>query len=283
MVLVSKEGKVGQAANMGSVNPLGTFGQFAATAAAALESATGKKPTGPFLNLAGYLAPQYDFFTQLIQGRDSFGNEITTKDLLKGQGSDYLPFLPMTLDILDETKPAIQMDQGVLDTLSRRTMRWTPQKINLAILNQQGKGRDAPKTVSQRKDAEIKVARAAWNHVSPTLPMPRLVEQSIESYYSVQELRAQLKDELKKQKDYQPSRREPVLTPLQDAAIVFDVFAARFPEAVRTVPDPAEIHDQYGDEGVTKYRQNLERALFAGKAAADKARAADKKLKKVGR
>jgi hypothetical protein len=281
MALVSKKGTVGQVANLGSVNPLGSFGQIMAAATAVARSATGEEPTGPFANLWGYLAPQYDFFTQMIQGRDEFGGEATIKDIVKEQGASFVPFLPITLDILDETKPAVLMDQGIKDTLIRRTLRFTPQKTNLAILNQQAKGRQAGKTVSQKKDAEVKAARAAWNHIAPGEHMPRIIEQSIESYYSVQELRAQLKDELKKQKDYQPSKREPTLTPLQDAAIVYDLFAARFPEAVRNAPDPVEVLDQYGEDAVTKYRQNLEKALFRGKYAADKARAAAKRKAKA--
>jgi hypothetical protein len=279
--LLDKEGATGTIADMGSVSPLGPFADFVQTIAAQAESATGGPATGPFLNLAGFLAPQYDAALQLIQNRGDFGEEKTTKAIAIEQASSFIPGLGIFNDMLDETKPAIQMDQGIIDTLKRRTLRFSPQKVNLAILNQQAQERGAAKTVSQRRNEEVKSARTAWNHVDPGSHMPRIVEQSIEAYYSVQEIRSMLKEELKHQRDYQPSKREPTLTPLQETAIVYDVFSARFPEATRGIPDPQAILDQYGEAGLNTYRGNLERSLFAGKRAADKARAAAKKKAKA--
>ena len=153
-----------------------------------------------------------------------------------------------------------------------------------------GAGTATPDTTPDTVDTDLPdpstgdTARSAWNQLMPGDHMPRAIEDSIKAYYIVQGNRALLKDEIKKhqRESWQPTRRDPKLTPLQEAAIVYDVLAAQHPDVIDGVPDPRAIFDQYGEAGVDRYRRKIEGVLFKGKRTADEARRKAKQMRKAG-
>jgi len=281
--LVPINAERGEVSNVASVNPLGAFGDLLATGSEQVSSLISGEPVGTFRSLAGFLAPPSDLALQIIRGQGEFGEATSIRDILTKAAPEYVPFWGTYADIRDETKPAVQMEQGALDTIQRRVIRFSPQRMNLAILNQQAKERGAAKTVTERMVEAREQARSAWNQIIPGDHMPMEIERSIKAYYTVSEIRAALKDEIKTKhrKSWQPTRREPKLTPLQETAIVWDVLAAQHPDMVEGVPDPREVFDEYGEEGVIKYRRNIERVLFLGKNRADEAVRRAKQMKKA--
>jgi len=274
----------GEVANLASVSPLGPFSDVTATLSENLGSLVTGEKVGAFRNLASFLAPQNDLLLQIIRGQGEFGEAASLRDIVTKAGPEFVPFLSLYLDTLDETKPATQLDQGFKATLSRRIFRFTPQRMNLALLNQQAKERGEAKTVTQKMSEARVTARSAWNQLMPGDHMPRAIEDSIKAYYIVQGNRALLKDEIKKhqRESWQPTRRDPKLTPLQEAAIVYDVLAAQHPDVIDGVPDPRAIFDQYGEAGVDRYRRKIEGVLFKGKRTADEARRKAKQMRKAG-
>jgi hypothetical protein len=281
LVPYGREGKLGSVANLQSINPLGPIGDFTETAT---QLANISEPMSPFANLMGYLSPPIQSVFQEASQQGTFGQAQSTLDLLKtGLAPSLVPGLGFWQDWHDPTKPAVQMDQDFLATATRRTFRFLPQQMNLAVLNENAKIGGAAQTLTQKMHTYRVEARAAWSQLRPGEHMPRQIEQSIQDFYTVSALRKQLQDAIKTEyrKSWQPNRKTPKLTPLQETAILFDVLSARYPARAENLPDPHEIYDKYGEAGVEEYGRNIRSALFKGKNLADQARAKAKLVKQA--
>ena len=69
--------------------------------------------------------------------------------------TDLIPGWPIVGDVLDETKPAIYMEQDLWDTMYRRTFRFSPQQVNINVLNERAETRKA-ETPGQKTTKLIK-------------------------------------------------------------------------------------------------------------------------------
>ena len=271
------EGGGASLANVSSLTPLGGFQSMMTPLVESVSSAWTGEPVGTFKSLAGLLAPQNDLLLQLLRGQDEFGSPASTRDILRAAASQFVPLqseltlVPFFAELLDETQSAAQLDQSWHATLTRRVFRFTPQRMNLAIMNQQARSRGEKPVTSKLVEYRTK-ARSAWNQIAPGDHMPRIIEDSIKAYYMVQANRKLLQEEIKKsyRESWQPTRRDPKLTPLQEASIVFDVLLYQHPE-MTDLDDPRTIFDRYGEQGVKTYQRNLEKLLFGGKRRADEA------------
>jgi hypothetical protein len=276
LVPIDKEKGVAFVANMGSVSPTSALSELLTVMYATGASAVADEKMPAFVNLMNYIAPQYQALVGMVQGRGEFGQQeglrsMTTENLL----GTMIPFWGLGADVIDEERPKTQIDQGLGVTLLRRTVRFSPQRLDLALLNQQAEEGGAKKTPQQVITEKVTKARSAWKHISPTTPMPREIERSIQAFQIVSDMRQQLQQKLTDEPGFrpEPGHREAVLTELQEASIVFDVFKARYPDMVAEgdVPDPDTIYARVGEEGMKRYRSALERVMFRGKNLADKA------------
>lgn len=263
----------GMVSNVQSISPLAAAGDVVATLGAQAESAVTGDPVGAFRSLAAFLSPPSELAAMIIRGQDQFGQAISIRDVPGEAAPEFVPFWGIYQDVVDETKPAVMMDQGLAATAKRRVLRFSPQRMNLAILNAQGKKRGDSQTVSDKMVEKRNAARSAWNQLVPGEHMPRAIEDSIRAYYTVSELKAMLQDEIKTKyrEGWQPTRKTPKLTPLQEAAVVYDVIAKEHPDVIADIPDPRDIYDELGEAAVDRYRAKLEAYLFKGKNAADEA------------
>jgi len=273
LVPINTEGNDAMIANLASVNPLGAAADIAATLSEQVNSFRSGEPVGTFRSLAGFLSPPADMALQLVRGQGEFGEAASTRTIISKAAPEFVPFWGTYQDIVDETKPASQLDQGIGATLGRRIVRFSPQRMNMSILNQQAKDRGEEPVTSKLAAAREK-ARSSWSYLMPGDHMPRQIEDSIKAYYMVQANRALLKEEIKSKyrASWQPTKREPTLSLLQETAIVYDVAAAVIPGfTAEEAPEPIEVLDQYGEEALDKYKSNLEKALYSGKRKADEA------------
>ena len=279
-----KEG-VGTVANLQSVSPLGPFADLVKVAYGLGRSGVKDDKVDAFNTLFGYVAPQYQSIILMMQGRSEFGGQEGLRTMATRNLGDIIPGWGFLADIRDETKPAIYMEQDFWNTLYRRTFRFSPQQVNINVLNERAAVRGA-KTPEQKTNILIKRARSWWSKANPTEPMPRSVEQSIRAFYAYSEARDLKQEAIKKSGDWHPKRGEhtPKLTPLQDTTLAYDILRAYFPAVIDSegLPDPQTVAQQQGEAAVEAYGRAIKRVMFRLKEKAQEGIRLRKEMAEAG-